>query len=224
MLFLKVFDYIYFALLVICSLVGVLLWRRYRKGIKMLVVFILITLFVEIVARWMLKKYGQNNAIYILYDILNLGITASIINSFLVSKKNKRIIVFADAVFLLLYFFDVLFKNRYVADYSLINCLISIFLCFLSCMFLLDKIQNPQERLLYRTPEFLFAIFSLFFYAVSVLYWIIYFRFRGTDARAITSLMYKFFLISNLIYYSGILLVFILGAKNVKNKNEREYS
>lgn len=223
-MFFKVFDYFYFTLLAGCALVGLLFWGRYRKGIKLLGVFIFITLFVEITARWMLKKYNQNNAIYIFYDILNLAITASILISFMASKKNKIIIVFTDAIFLGIYFFDVLFMNRYVTDYSLINCLISILICFLSCMFLLDKIQNPQERILYKTPEFLFSIFLLFFYAVSMLYWIIFIQFRGPDTKAITSLMFKFFLISNLIYYSGIFLIFILEANSFKKGNERKCS
>ena len=224
MLFYKIFNYVYFALLVGIGLFSFVSWNSFRKGFKLLSVFILITLFVEIAARWMLKEYGQNNAVYILYDILNVTITALVLAFFMVSKKNKLIIFIADAVLVIYYLFDVIFLNRYVIDYSVINCIISIFLCFFSCMFLLDKIEIPRERVLHKTPEFLFSISLLFFCSVSVLYWIIFLQFKDKEGKAITSLMYKFFLISNIIYYSGIFLVLVLETKNPEKENEGKYT
>jgi hypothetical protein len=224
MLFYTVFNYIYFIILGVTTGIGIIFWKRIRRAFRLLNVFVLITLVIEIAARWMLWKYSQNNAIYIFYDILNIVITAIIATSMIKSSKSKSIVMIADVLLVFFYCVEVFILKRYTIDYSIINCIINIFICFFICMFLFDKIQRPQERILYTTPDFIFSIGLLFFSSVSVLYWVVFLRFKEQDGKAISNLMYKFFLMSNLVYYSSILLVFILEVKNISKRNEREYA
>lgn len=223
MYFRDLFDYFYFFLLSICLLTGLWSWQKLRKAFRLLVMFVLATIVVEAAAIWTLKSFGQNNAVYIVYDLLNMAVVGGLMRSFMVGSFIRRISLTVIVSAIVTYMVDVFILNRYVADYSYINCGICIFFCFLSCLYLLGVMQNPSERGLLTLPEFILAIFVLFFYSISLLYWLVFLRLTGTEARELTRLLYRLFLISNLIFYSGILIVFILERKASLRKHEGKF-
>ena len=224
MSFYDIFSYVYFTLLLACVASSVVVWRKTPTGIRLIGVFMLTTLCVETSARWMLAVLHNNNIVYVIYDVLNFIISSYIIILFTISRKNRVIIFISACIMIALYLADVYVLNRYVKDYSLINCSISIYFCFISCMYLLDMMENPGEIILSRHPQFIYAMTSLFYYSISLLFWVVYLGFTGDDAAGLVRLTNKIFLISNLIFYACIFFVIILSGKINSRKNEGKYA
>jgi hypothetical protein len=213
-------NVIYFSLLLFCIIAGCFLWKNLRTKYRIFTLFIVLTLFIEILALVLARRFGSNEKVYQMYDVLNISFITWLQASYLKRHSLKRVVLFVGSA-LLIVLIVISILGKYGEFSNILTCTNNVGFISFVFVFLLEKMLDPNETHLIKQPEFLFSLFLLFFSSVSVLFWIANTYFTSKDARPLIADMYYIFLSANYLYYIGVVLVFFQDYYINKRINEK---
>lgn len=204
---------IYFSLLLLCIIIGVLSWNRLGIKYRVFTVFIFITLLIELTALLFAKFLAVNRTAYFLYDIFNAVFISWFWYSTLDRVFLKRVVIVSGAALLcLLLIIGV--SGNYGTFGNLYTCIANTVFIIDVFVFLLEKMIDPAETYIWKKSEFIYSLNLLFFSSVGVLFWIANTYFANGNAKVLIQNTYYTFLGANYLYYIGIAIVFIRESKN----------
>lgn len=211
--YIQISNYIYIGLLLVCSLVGVLNFKRLGTPFKILTFFFIITFADEMISSVLVAHNLKNYLLYTLYTPFHFLLLSSVFFLLLKSKLNKTLILFIGIAYTLLYFIYLFYHLAKRLPFELILVDAFFLVCY-SVMGFYQLLQHPDEKNILRNSSFWLYSSIIVFFSGSFIHWISY-PFLLGQPISFTIRFYFLAWLMNLIQYS-MMLKSILQEKNKK--------
>jgi hypothetical protein len=159
--------YIYFSIFSI--LAGTTLYFQHAVPLylKLIPVFLLISIGVEYVGFWMFRTYGSSVQLFNFYIVFNICFFVYVLREIITNRIFKKVALFAMVAYALMALTNIVYiQGIYVwnsMSFSL-GCLLIVACCI---YFFLELFKKPKSTKLTREPAFWIVSGLLFFYCCS---------------------------------------------------------
>ena len=159
--------YLYFLIASILAGLTVYIRNTVPRYLKLLPIYLALTLIVEIIATWLEETNQSNLVIYSIYYVINFSFYLFIIRSVLESRFIKKVIFIFIVLFELVAIFNIIFvQNIYTwnsFNYSIGSLLVVTF----SIYYFFELFKRPKAIKLSKEPSFWICTALLFYYTCS---------------------------------------------------------
>lgn len=198
---------IYF--LFICAVSGLLTLRENKeRHIRVLVFFLLVELFVELLGSYYKVHHKSNTLLFTLYSVVEFSFYLYFFNTILSNPRFKQIIRIFRIVIPVICLLDIFLVQGYSKfnTYSFIFSSIVVDICAVAYFFQLFK--NAAKLNLLKLPEFWIVSGVLFFYICSLSFLGII-NYASSLPRLIAREMHNLFVLINILLYLMITIAFL---------------
>lgn len=206
-----VYYIIYLGIQLACCIIGCINYNRSAKPMRFLIVLLGYTFISEIVAYWAAVVYRNNLPVAHVYNFISVGIYSGFFYETIANEKWRRVVLYSGAVLMLLCIVNVIWFDPILTYPANIFKLKTLFLFACACILLLQQLDLPSGKRLFRDPAFLAALSLVWFNTISSLF---YFLNPMLSRHKIKSDF-----IGDLHYYSNLVhyLIFLLAMIYLKN-------
>jgi len=159
--------YVYFLILSALAGITVYFQRPIPLYLRLLSFFLLITIIVEFVGNWMLRKFGSSVPLYNFYIVFNFVFFLYVLREIISDRGFRRVALFAIIAYQLFTLANIFFIQGLhlwnSMSYSL-GCLLIVGFCI---YYFLELFRKPKSTRLTREPAFWIVSGLLFFYCCS---------------------------------------------------------
>jgi hypothetical protein len=135
--------------------------------LRLFPVYLLMSIMVEVVALWMVPKFGGNLALYNFYNLFSFCFLLFVLREIITSRTFKKVIVFSIGFFLAFALYNLFFWQKLEAWNSMsyaIGSLLIVTFCF---YYFFELFKKAVSTKLTREPPFWIVCGLLFFYCCS---------------------------------------------------------
>jgi hypothetical protein len=202
-------EYLIYLIIIAVSFLLGLIFSYKKKQLKWVVILLGITLLSEILTRIFAYKIKNSNPVYHFFTPIQIMLWNMFFLSVLKSKKIKRIISPLSAALIFFSIINsVLLEGLRTFPENILR-LESVFLIFCGVCLFIEKLDEPSEQNLFKSPVFIISIAVLWFNLISFIFFESYnfFLRNKIPSQSIRTIHY----ISNYVYYLIILVAIILS-------------
>jgi hypothetical protein len=199
----------YFYIIVVCITAGLVRFRSLNPPVlRWLVPFLIITLVVEITGFVLSIRLIRNHGLYNYFTSAEFIFYSLFYRKILKGKRIKKIIIYATAIYLILFILNILFVQGFQNFHTITYRIGSVMIVTWCYIYFRQLMKSEIYMSLFRNPLFWISSGLLFFYAG-------FFFWMSADVLLYINLPYNGFLwyaISdtlNIILYSCFLISFI---------------
>lgn len=160
---------IYFYFLVFSAVAGVTVYFQHSTPLylKLFPFFLLLTIFVELSANWMMRNWGTNMALYNFYLVCNFCFCLYMLREIITDRLMRKVGLITTCAYGLVALFNLIFVQKLHTwnsmSYSL-GCLLVVAFCI---YYFFELFKRPKATRLTKEPAFWIVSGLLFFYCCS---------------------------------------------------------
>lgn len=202
----------YLSLLAVTTFVAILKYRKLSTGFKYLTFLLILTFFIEVMAKILEVKVGSSFSIYHYLIIGGLVLNFLIyLNLIAIKKVNFMVMLSLTILFILLSIVNSIYvqpTNKFPSNGIMLHCIQTVLLSLLSY---LNMLKFPVKTTIYKQPVFWLNTGNLIFYGLTFSIFSFYNLYYKT--AQVGSGGYQLIYFTNILLYSFYLIAILLDSR-----------
>lgn len=196
-------EYVYFSILLIVVVVGLVKFKNLSRPGKALFVLVSYVFIKEISAFIIGRKLGYNLSFYKYLSLIDFILTINILLRIKVLEQSKRPLLVISATIVIFYVVNLIVLQPpgkgIDSNFKLVR---SFFLVLISLLFFYRMTGCVYKISIWSNSDFWFCTAILIFYVISIFYWGVFNYYLGNKQAVIKEVVRPVFEYANYVFYS----------------------